>query len=385
MSGYRSSFVFCIEDKFKGGKPADKSWILPPPGSFISTTHNRTVDRIYTQGSKFYDTLAYGQLSGSWEWTFEMDYKYLEPFLLAFEDSKYDSSTGTWTFKKSNNKRVPSFCVRRKVLNRMTGDNGDDETVILKGMVVKTIRFSKPGGSSQLSVSLSGFYADESADWSDLENTDYQEYSGQLVEFSCMYIGAISDANYVANTESLSLGIETSASAIFSVCTPFASNYSESQTSFTFGTTTYSNDPSKYKRRLYSGGSDNSRSVTRPKSKGMKPIPVINLASFDGEIRESEIPPENDVSKSVYTGSTNKACFTLYNTSIKSLTWQKGDGSKLQDQINSVDCQRIDLTVVSDYGEGVTNGNIWSASNPHALKEVPPSMDGTTSEETSNI
>lgn len=372
MTGVRQSFVFCREKNgFDTGKATTDQWIAPPPGSFLSTTHTRSVTKVYTEGSKHFDTLAYGQLNGSWEWTFTMDYDYLEPFLLAFEDQTI--SGDTITFGKSNSKRVPSFCIMRRVLNRLTDgvwESGlSDETVVLTGCVVKTIRFSKSAGASQISVSMNGFYADEhmvlsSSDLAPL----YQDYNGNLVEFECMFVGGVSTDNYVANTESLSVGIENSASAVFTTCTPIASNFSESQTSYSFGTMAYSNDPRRYKQRVYNGGSG---SRLYPGHKNMTPIPLITLASYNAEDIEYDDNGGKDIDlASAYKSAGRTATFELDTVAIKSLTWQKGDGSRLQDQINSTDCKTVTLKVKTPVYKAKSISTIdamWGSSNPHKV------------------
>ena len=364
--------VFCRERSFKAGKHEDDRWIAPPPGTFVSTTHNRQVSKIMTEGNKTFDALAFGQVSGSFEWTFVMDYDYIEPFFLAFEKVSYDNTTKEYLFEKVNNEKVGSFTMRGKILNRMTGGPKDEER-ILYGCVVKTIRFSKTGGTSQINVTLSGFYATEEIVTDDLTATDYQPYDGQMVEYACMFIGSISDDNYVANTESLTVGIENSASTIYSVCSAIASLYHEGASAYTFGTTCYSNDPLKYKTRLYSGGHTNT--ARSPMNKGLKPIPEINIASYTGEVSEPDAVAgaNSDKLKAAYTGSSKYSCLTLTNTVVKSLTWQKGDGSKLQDQLNSSECQLIKLTLKNGL-ENTVEGTgfadyIWSEHNPHSLED----------------
>ena len=132
----RQSFCFRPEKEF--GKPntytqaeidagADK-WIAVPPGSFINTTHNRGATRINTAGAKIWDTVAYGQLTGSFEWTFMLDYNYLEPFYFLFEDFSEPTGTGEHIYSKKNNGRIKSFTIRRKMLNTIAGGpEGMDE------------------------------------------------------------------------------------------------------------------------------------------------------------------------------------------------------------------------------------------------------------------
>ena len=125
MTGIRGSFVFCREKEFRAGKDKGDCWIAPPAGSFLSTTHSRSTQKLFSAGSKSYDTVAYGALSGTWEWTFAMDYDYIEPMFLIFEgvdvsittDKDTNATVSTYTFSKSNALKVPSFCIRQKVLN----------------------------------------------------------------------------------------------------------------------------------------------------------------------------------------------------------------------------------------------------------------------------
>lgn len=394
MTGIRGSFVFCRERKFRAGKDEKDCWIAPPAGSFLSTTHSRSTQKLFSAGSKYYDTVAYGQMSGTWEWTFTLDYDYIEPLFLIFEGVEIDHTTdkttnktvSTYTFKKVNNLKVPSFCMRRKVLNDLTtGFAGkvDDETIEYYGCVVKTARLSKSAGASQVGVTLSGFYCDESMKLSNLTSTDYQEYNGEIVEFSCLFAGDISNENYVANTESISLGIENSAAAIYTTCTPFAKDYSEGQTSYTFGTTCYSDDPDRYKTRLYGGGVRKSGTDISPGAKRMKPIPEMNIISYTSELDDDAFGSESDNKiATTYAASDKSSCMTLTDVVIKSLTWQKGDGSKLQDQINSTEFRKFSLTIKNHLGLNVddsTDGtvkSIWGKTNPHALQSEIESETG---------
>ena len=399
MTGIRGSFVFCRERKFRAGKDKEDYWIAPPAGSFLSTTHSRSTQKLFSAGSKYYDTVAYGALSGTWEWTFTLDYDYIEPLFLIFEgvdvDIKTDKDTNatvsTYTFRKSNALKVPSFCIRQKILNDLTtGFEAEvyDDTKEYYGCVVKTARFSRSAGSSQVSVTLSGFYCYEQMILSNLTSTDYQEYNGELIEYSCLLAGAISNDNYVANTESISLGIENSAAAIYTTCTSFAKDYAEGQTSFTFGTTCYSDDPERYKLRLYGGGvkpAFTKGKAISPLAKRMKPVPVMNIISYTSELDDDNFMTIADV----YAKSDKSSCMTLEDVTIKSLTWQKGDGSKLQDQINSTEFRKFKLVIKNHLGLDVDDSkdgtikSIWGKCNPHALQtEIPTVTPPTTGEET---
>ena len=344
MTGVRQSFVFALEDGFKGDIKGTK-WIRPPPGSYLSTGHSRGATKVNTEGCKTWDTIAYGQLTGSWEWTFTLDYDYLEPFYLAFEDydvePSSDGKTFTHTFKKKNNGIVPSFTIRRKVLNNLGIGGGEDEVVDLKGCVLRNISFSKGAGASQTSVTMTGFYATEEMVLGTLtDGTDYTAYKGHLTEHLCMYVSDNgTDYDYVAKTDSLQVSIENSSNPLYSTCSAFAVKYYEGYTNYSFGTSCYSDDPERYKLRVYGGGSKAKKtgSTTGPMNKGLTPLKGIKLIAFDGTASEGA------TIANAIADSDRTFTLTITDCVIKSLTWAKGDGQVLQDKISSCDCRLMTL------------------------------------------
>ena len=384
MTAIRQSFLFELEDYF--GKPnATHHWIAPPPGSFINTTHNRGTTRVQSAGTKVWDTVAYGQLTGSWEWTFMLDYDYLEPLYFAFESLIEYECTGTaqnptvtnnytdHKYDKSNTGRVRSFTIRRKMLNRMAGGpENSDEMEEIYGCVVRNISFSKAAGDSQIQVRMTGFFVDEAMVLGRLDATDYQEYDGHLAEYFCMFVGdnptdTLSQCHYVANTESLEISIENGADPIYNTCSPFASAYYENITNYSFSTSCYSNNPNNYKLRVYGGGRkvepvtdiDGTRYISRPMAKGLAPMKKIYLIAYDGSARSYDTTSEGttthvedtDITSAdiiaAYNRSTKKICVDITDCVIKSLTWPKGDGSKITDNISSTECKRIKMTITN--------------------------------------
>lgn len=350
------SFVFAPERKFKEGKNGADKWIAPPPGSYFSSTANRQTSSIYTTGSKKWETTAYGAFSGTWDWTFMLDYFYLEPFLLAFDkvfidnnitpkvwgdSSTYDDYKGsTFKFMKGQTGRVPSFTVRRKILHRIAGGE-TDEMVELMGCVVSSISFSRSASTSQYQVQMSGTYATEKMTLGDLGETDYQPYEGELVEYSCVAIADSADseidgATYVANTDSISVSIQSNTNMVFNTCTPFATQYYEDRNQFQISTSCYSTDPEVYKTRMYSGGHDSSKRA--PMSKGLKPMEKMFIISFNGEVDEDKV-------SDAYNNSGCSICFEATKLVVKSMKWVNGDGSKLTDSLSSTDCKDIAFTV----------------------------------------
>ena len=379
MTAIRMSFVFGMEDVGKYGEGLGTSckWIAPPPGSYISTQHNRAAARIQSTGTKFWDTMAYGKLTGSFTWNFVLDYKYLEPFFLVFEKyvspdaadetgaagSRYTHTQTYHTFAKQDVERVPSFVIRRKIINHITGEpRNSDEMTELRGCVIRNMRVSKASNTSQINVTLTGFYANEVMVTGYLPTTDYQTYNGQLGEYMCMFATDETVQNspyeYVANTDTLEFSVTNSADAIYNTCSPFAKNYYEGTAAFDFSTSCWSNNVKRYKTRLYGGGQQIAGSLNNvdgsytyePMTKLLKPITGIKLYTYDGTLDDMD-------GSSVITqieSSNHVAVVNISECVIKSLTWPKADGSKIQDVISSAECRNIWLEFKND-GTGPFN------------------------------
>lgn len=84
MTGIRKSMVYAREAEYGKGIGPGEYWMPAPPGTFTSHSHNRSTNRIDAMGSRKYDTIAYGAESGSFNWSFYLDYEYLDPLRLMF-------------------------------------------------------------------------------------------------------------------------------------------------------------------------------------------------------------------------------------------------------------------------------------------------------------
>ena len=379
MTGVRQSILFRIEDTFAedlyprtvgpNGNIIDdgrKDWIAVPPGSYFQNTHTRNTSKIYGTGSKFYEMASYGAINGSWEWTFPLTYEYLEPFLLVFEQyyTPAESNSNFHEFRKSNASRVKSFSIRRKILNRVAGGpEGSDELDYVIGCVVKSIRISRSAGSSQANVTLSGSYSKDRIINGNLESTDYITHNdGSLVEFGCLLydnmptLAQTQQEGFVKPetipyVDSLTIALDNGLGMIPVTCSPFSAGYYEGKSSFQFGMTTYANDPNRVKKRAYSGGHMPTTGLPgAAMTRGMKPLPIATVFSFDsnadvitdgsaGSNLELVGAPKDPVYR--FIDSDNAAMFTIEDTIVKSITWSKGDGGRLMDQMSSAECKNI--------------------------------------------
>lgn len=344
--------MFSLEDKFGEGRGEDYVWVAPPPGSYFDHTNTRNTTRVQSTGSKTWDTVAYGKMEGTWNWSYLFDYNYLEPLFLAFEGHEPGPGTSssenggyyTYVFDKVNNGRVRPFVVRQVILNRMAGGlrssmGGLDEILEIRGCVCTSLTISRAAGQSQFMVTLSGFYTDEEMTLGSFDKTDYRAYEGNLAEYSCLFIDGLTDDDYVANTESLTIKVENSAEAVYNICSPFAKEYYEGLSKYSFSTTAYANDPSHYQQRVYSGGVDNT--ADRPWSKGLAPIKDMYILSFNTEAADYSSRSE------AYQASDMGMKVHIEDCVIKSLQWKSGNSEKLQDNISSAECRFISLEVRS--------------------------------------
>lgn len=463
MTAARQSQVFVLEKEFGKGRPYDDNgvplanWTHFPPGTFMQFTLQRATTRINTSGSKFFDSIAYGQLRGKWDLNFVLDYNYLEPLLLVFDKyncvqmmrsrtraSEYDqwSEWSDWEplngllptdtntaqyetcyehyFTKRNGNRVPSFAVREVILHGIAGNDDEypDEIRYIKGCVCESIRFSQSAGNSQMAVSMSGFYVNEEMHRVALDATDYEDYDGDidgLIEYFCLFLDKFIDPYYVANTESLNIDVALNTAPIANTCCPFSQQFYEGYTTFQFGTTCWANDPKRYKERMYRGGkttniqtlfpgdigydsedtwrnyNDNILAertanytnsgadpyttqtnlrnkatlakpdgyMFKPACKGLAPMDDAWMVSYNlcrADVTAADKAPGSphaDDYPAVGKHSIRKAIdksdkmvkVHITKTVINSATWQKGDGSKLYDQLSSTECRLIDITI----------------------------------------
>lgn len=364
MTGIRQSIVFQIEDEFGEGNPSRTDadgmsvyyWVAPPPGSYFTSTHRRDTKRIQSTGSKFWDTVAYGPLSGSWEWSFYLDYNYPEPLFLIFEGGANTNirSRNMLQFSKNNNKRIPSFTIRRKLLNT-TVDGEVNEITILKGCVVTNATFSKPSNASYVLVRMTGFYANEelyTKTGKQMDETDFVEYDGNLVEYGCLTSAELSDSDennssLIQNTDSVSISIANSAEAVYNTCSAFPSTYSEGISKIQLSASSYSNHPTYYQTGVLSGGKDfniiealNEGFKMYTVSKGASPLPDAYLTSYNAMARDTL-----GIIGQAYGQSTRSSEIHLEDVVMAAITRQKGDNGKLMDSISNCPVRNMIITM----------------------------------------
>ena len=389
MTAIRKSIVFAPETSFGSGVPdynkgdgltASKPYCQFPPGTFISHTGARQAQSVFTTGSKRRAGAVYGSFSGSWNISFPLDYDYLEPLAMVYEtidtadasdafapfttlgsnsETSYPSGSHLRFFRKDNARRIGSFVIREKILNEMAGGGpGSDEITTLKGCVAKSINVTRSASGSQTNIEISGTYADQVTELGTLGMTDYDATTtmDSIAQYSCMFVDGIADSNYVGDVDSHSFSVENNSSLIFSTCTPIAKDYFEGQTNVSWNAQTYSNDPQKkFKLRPNSGGKDSNHMF--PMGKGLAPMTYATWATYTASKRDSmpdgQITPSSTCVEAIQKSDCSfVAC--AKNSTVKSMTWQKGDGSKMMDNLSSVECDEIRLRIVNK------QSNLWA-------------------------
>ena len=276
MTGIRTSGVYRYEDKF--GKE-DKSAPILLFGEISSSnfTSKNNYQNLTSIGTKFRTSEVEGKFGGTFTINTILNYATLEMLRMMFEEYKCeDLGTGMYrhTYTKVNGKRPPSFTYIEKTLNRMTGgDEVEDITCAYLGCVAHTMNFTQDSSGATVGVTISGNYAWQRDDYGDLDETDWRPYDSDPVLWNCMEI----DGEKIANVETFGFGAQNSAQMIYSTCSRKASNYYEQGVTFTANATVYSDNPSVFRKRVYSGGDTNDE--TEPRIKGLKPINVMKFVS----------------------------------------------------------------------------------------------------------
>ena len=361
-SSSREAFEFAIEDEYAvmpQAKEGDSElrWFVPPPGSFFSSSHSRSVSSIYEVGRKRLTDFNYGKISGTWQWQFVLDYNYLEPFLLAFEDYTYEdyytgnaqqggtkwAEWGVHTFRKNEADTVRSFAVRRKRLHRVAGGTAD-EVVIYLGCVCTTISFSQASKTSEIRVTMDGIYSTEIMD-SDAILDDLglpESKTPVLAEFGCAYNGG----DMFTNVQNWAVRIGNNAKGIYGVGYPSVRSYYENESAYSFSLTAFANNPKQLAQRVYSGGYDNTHQV--PIKEGALPIPRIYLRSRSSVIQRylhytdsGELDGEIEL--------RYRMDLTIYNCTVNAMTWSSSDGQVLMDKLSNGACEYMEFTFINRF------------------------------------
>lgn len=347
MTGVRQSIRVGKESSFGSGE-LEGSWFGLPPNFYLQATPSVSTTELYSDGSKFFDTVDYGQFSGSWEMSFAMDYEHLALYQMVFDTvSTVSKGSGSYehTFSLTNNKYVPSFVIEGVILNHITVGGGKDERFLLKGCVAKSIRFSRSSGASRTTVAISGFYMDEEVTLSASDTSMFKEYEGGLVEFSCLFQGAVSDAAYMANVESITVGLDIGTSPNYTVCRGTSVGFNSGKSDIQLGMTAYANDFERYRALVMGGGQRTTRvdgSTYRFMCKQKRPMSRMTVASF------TECRDEGESFETAFAESDRTVEFILDDVVMNSFTRQKGDGGRLIDQMSSSKCRKLTLRIVND-------------------------------------
>ncbi len=355
MTGVRQSVLVGKETKFGSGKvDAEQKWFHLPPNFFLQATPTISTTELYSTGSKFFDTVDYGQFSGSWEMSFAMDYEHLALYQMVFDDvwtGAYEDADGKKVegrymhrFTLANDKSVPSFVIKGVILNHITSNGKKDEQFLLKGCVAKSIRLSRSSGASRTTVTISGFYQDEEVVLGDA-SPYYEEYDGRLVEFSCLFKGDVTEADYMANVESITVGLDIGTNANYTVCRSTPVSYYSGKADIQLGMTAYADDFERYRALVMGGGTKTtaiSGSTYKFMCKGKVPLPKMTVSSF------TECRADHDDFEKALAASDRSVAFILEDVVMNSFTRQKGDGSRLIDQMSSSKCRKITLEIVNE-------------------------------------
>ena len=346
-----------------GGKPV---FFTLPPGAWLSHTNEYSNESIFATGSKLRETAAYGNFKGSFTLNFVLDYEHTEVLDLIMEDHTV-SSTPTHigntdyyehTWKKDNATKIPPFVIREKQLNRIAA-GGPDEVVILKGCVAQSMKASRSQQTSKLDITLTGHFADMEVQLAELSMTDYTLYDTDVgpVQYSCMFMDELTADNYVRDVDQHSFSIDCGTSLVYNTCTPFATAYFEGQSTIQWDAQTFSNRPTeKFQLRPFSGGKDSQH--LKPLAKGLAPMEKAYFVSYSLSMRDEDLPSITDaIDQSPYF---IKVAFT--DSTVATMEWPSGDGSKIMDVLSSVQCTSMEITIRNKHSTASWSNKIIGAN-----------------------
>ena len=415
MTAIRKSYLIAIEDLdeshgggFGKGVPmkdqnGNELWYAVPQGFYISLSSSTQATSLYGTGAKIRQNSIYGAFQGSWNASYVMDFNHLEFFSILFdtEDNTTPKENGTQEtnknyanfetgttgvyehrFRKLNSKRQRSYVLKELVLDKIAGGKYDKET-IYKGFLARNIQIARSTSGSQMAIEMSGVFADKKSRLLSGNNGSFfMQVASPLTQYSCMYMGRNAgpvDADAVPQVDSHSINIETAVSLVYSTCSPIATDFFEDKTTFAWSATAYMNDPTRKFELLPNSGGTLNPNVTgnvmfedgdrkfslQPMGKNLAPLEWVNFITYDESMRDNWREAHTTI-VDAYDDSEHVVWIQAKNSTVKSTTTPKGDGSKLQDSLSSVECDEIIITVKNN------RENIWHEDDLYNADNLDP-------------
>lgn len=399
MTAIRKSYLIAIEDGFGTGQAKDDKWYPMPQGFYLSWSASTQASSLYGTGAKIRQNSIYGSFQGSWNASYVMDFNNLEFLSIIFDTEDNDSpeaidSTDTTkanflteqngvyehVFRKINNRRQRSYVIKERVLNKIA--NGDyDEENVLKGFLARNIQIARSTSGSQMALEMSGVFADKYTTLFDSRlDSFFVPINDPLTQYSCMYMGLNAtpeDEDAVEQVDSHSINIETSVSLVYSTCSPIATDFFEDKSTFAWNATAYMNNPTKkFKLLSNSGGTLNPKTTIttpdghharQPMGKNLAPLEYVNFITYDESKRDAYHGNYLSV-VDAYLNSPHVVWVQARNSTVKSTTTPKGDGSKLQDSLSSVECDEIIIRVRNN------KPMIWNDNDVYTGSGITPTV-----------
>lgn len=420
MTAIRKSYLIAIEDGFGTGVAKNGKWWPVPQGFYFAWSSSTQAQSLYGTGAKIRQNSIYGAFQGSWNASWVMDFNHLEFLSILFDTednadpipvnsndptAPYSANFETeipgcyeHVFRKLNSRRQISYVIKERVLNIIAGGLYDEENLI-KGVLARNINQARSTQGSQMALEMSGVFADK---WTDLYSVKldsfYTPLNDPLTQYSCMYMGVDpipDDEDAIEQVDSHSISIETNVSLIFSTCTPIATDFFEDKTTFAWNASAYMNNPTKkFKLLSNSGGTldphtlyltPDGKHAKQPMGKNLAPLEYVNFITYDESYRDA-YHEEYDSIVGAYLASQHVVWIQARNSTVKTSSTPKGDGSKLQDTLSSVECDEIVIRVRNNkpmiwndsdkYVAGAGEGQIAATS----VKFTQPAISQVSSE-----
>ena len=380
MTAIRKSYLIAIEDGFGTGIAKDGKWWPVPQGFYFAWNSNTQATSLYGTGAKIRQNSIYGQFQGSWNASWVMDFNHLEFLSILFDTydndepiplENPDPTTAPYAanfetdidgcyehvFRKLNSRRQISYVIKERVLNIIAGGQYDEENLI-KGVLARNINQARSTQGSQMALEMTGVFADK---WTELYSTKldsfYTPLNDPLTQYSCMYMGTDptpEDEDAIEQVDSHSISIETNVSLVYSTCSPIATDFYEDRSTFAWNASAYMNNPTKkFKLLSNSGGTlephtlyvtQDGKHAKQPMGKNLAPLEYVNFITYDESYRDA-YSDRYDSIVGAYLASQHVVWIQARNSTVKTSSTPKGDGSKLQDTLSSVECDEIIIRV----------------------------------------
>lgn len=302
MAGWRVGVAIKPEQQF-GKEDTSATWHYVGVGMDFTITENNNWSFQKGMGSKTPQLQFEGKFTATWTGNLYLDYNNFYWLLFGLEEYAFNTESrsggktiGVHVFTTSNKKSLKSFSMRFLKLDETVG-GPFDENITLLGCTMDKVNPQYEAGTSSVKVAIGGKFADtvlKAVQLTDTVDADVINSQNTIrpLEWGCLQLlNEVGTAwEKVATNEKTGFTFSRTVSQIPDCGERISTGFYESSISeISIDAQVYSRNPNQWQTRMHTGGiksdiglegnTQGLPNTSRPRRKGLEPIPNIRIAS----------------------------------------------------------------------------------------------------------